>query len=136
MKQHFNFENKMVNAMTTEKNKFSMIKSLVFKCCLSSGFLSNLDKKENTSKYQWFEEVFMRNFYSLNLLETIMENKYDPQLTEDVDRDIKLKASLIIKDIARRLVSDPMDNVLSGAELNSGCCSSINSFKSTNKLSI
>lgn len=78
----------------------------------------------------------MRNFYSLNLLETIMENKYDPQLTEDVDRDIKLKASLIIKDIARRLVSDPMDNVLSGAELNSGCCSSINSFKSTNKLSI
>ncbi len=132
MNQNFEFENKMVNAMATEKNKLSMIKGLVLKCCLSSGFLSELDKQENTPKYRWFEEVFMRNFYSLNLLETIMETKYDPRLTEDVDRDVKLKASIIIKDIAKRLVSEPIVNELSESEFNVGRCSSLNYFKSLN----
>ncbi|EOV0873077.1 hypothetical protein ACWOQH_002900 [Vibrio parahaemolyticus] len=126
----------MVDAMTTEENKLSMIKSLVLKCCLSSGFLSNLDEQENTPKYRWFEEVFMKNFYSLNLLETIMDNKYDPKLTEDVDRDVKLKASIIIKDIAKRLVSEPTVNELSGSEFNAGRCSSLKNFKTTNDPSI
>ncbi|EJG0752769.1 hypothetical protein C4G89_RS23875 [Vibrio parahaemolyticus] len=138
MNQNFNFEfeNKMVNAMATEKNKLSMIKGLVFKSCLSSGFLSNLDEQENTPKYRWFEEVFMRNFYSLNLIETVMENKYEPQSTEDVDRDVKFKASIIIKDIAKRLVSEPIVNELSESEFNVGRCSSLNYFKSLNDPSI
>ncbi|ELB1139464.1 hypothetical protein QQ214_003909 [Vibrio parahaemolyticus] len=136
MNQNFEFENKMVNAMATEKNKLFMIKGLVLKCCLSSGFLSELDKQENTPKYRWFEEVFMRNFYSLNLLETIMENKYEPRLTVDVDRDVKLKSSIIIKDIAKRLVSEPIVNELSESEFNVARSSSLNYFKSLNDSSI
>ncbi|KYY52348.1 hypothetical protein [Vibrio parahaemolyticus] len=136
MNKNFEFENKMVNAMATEKNKLFMIKGLVLKCCLSSGFLSELDKQENTPKYRWFEEVFMRNFYSLNLLETIMENKYEPRLTEDVDRDVKLKSSIIIKDIAKRLVSEPIVNELSESEFNVARSSSLNYFKSLNDSSI
>ncbi|TOB64264.1 hypothetical protein CGK02_08900 [Vibrio parahaemolyticus] len=78
----------------------------------------------------------MRNFYSLNLLETIMENKYEPRLTEDVDRDVKLKSSIIIKDIAKRLVSEPIVNELSESEFNVARSSSLNYFKSLNDSSI
>lgn len=74
----------------------------------------------------------MRNYYSLNLLETVMENKFNPSLPEDVDRDVKYKASAIIKDIARRLISGPTINTVSGSDFD--FFFSQNLSKSVNKI--
>lgn len=131
-KNHINFNTKIVNSISTEENRFLMIKNLVFTCCLDSGFMSAMDKNNKTSKYLWYEEVFMRNYYSLNLLETVMENKFNPSLPEDVDRDVKYKASAIIKDIARRLISEPTINTVSGSDFD--FFFSQNLSKSVNKI--
>ncbi|MEZ8985581.1 hypothetical protein AB4440_07775 [Vibrio splendidus] len=119
------FENKITDMITTDENKLFMIKNLVLKNCIKSGFLSNCDEREKSHKYLWFEEVFLRNFYSLNLLETIMVNKHTPRLIEDVDRDVKLKATMIIKDIARRLVSESINNKLLDSQLSTDSSSAL-----------
>ncbi|MEZ8439202.1 hypothetical protein AB6D90_23465 [Vibrio splendidus] len=110
MNSEFNYSKNMSIQMSECNNNILAIKKSVFKRCVISGFVTDQDKESNTDKYKWFEEVFMLNIYSLSLLETIMVNTLDPESLSDVDGDIKNKTELIIKDIARRIMSSSTSN--------------------------
>jgi capsule polysaccharide export protein KpsE/RkpR len=115
MNSEFNYSKNMSIQISECNNNILSTKKSVFKRCVISGFITAQDEESNTDKYKWFEEVFMLNIYSLSLLETIMVNTLDPESLSDVDGDIKNKTELIVKDIARRIISSSTINKFSSS---------------------
>ncbi|MGR5412842.1 hypothetical protein ACPV5T_04680 [Vibrio astriarenae] len=100
------FEDRLVNELSIKENNLKMIKSSVFNKCVLSGLLSYEDKLHNSSHYQWFEEVFEQNIVCLSLLESIIITTCEITSLTEIDSDVKSKTHQIVKNIAKRVITE------------------------------
>ncbi|MFA0505029.1 hypothetical protein AB4510_10450 [Vibrio sp. 10N.222.54.B12] len=99
------FENNLANSIATPELKSEQIRIIVLMHCKNAGFISEVDQKANSPRYEWLLEILELNLLSLNLLDQIILDVSNQLFPLDVKTEIDAKAVSIVKDIAKRVMA-------------------------------
>lgn len=101
------FEKHLAHTLLNTGGDRLQIRNKVLSLCLNADLFTYQDEKLLTKKYQWFVDVIDINIKLIFLLELSESNKHKGSI-KALNESIDAKASIIVKDIARRITLTSM----------------------------